>query len=110
MGERLVAKVSRLRSQTRHAVVRITGPLPQLLDCGVWRGPTGTLMMARANIFSHSLCPQSPRKSLANGEIVDIVKNYKYLGTIIDDKLKFDPNTDDVQKRPATPILSEEIG
>ena len=45
------------------------------------------------------LSPQSPRKSLANGETVDIVKNYKYLGTIIDDKLKFDLNTDMMYKK-----------
>ena len=45
------------------------------------------------------MSPQSPRKSLANGETVDIVKSYKYLGTIIDDKLKFDLNTDMLYKK-----------
>lgn len=34
--------------------------------------------------------------SVINGQAVEVVQQYKYLGTIIDDKLTFEPNTDAV--------------
>ena len=43
--------------------------------------------------------PPSPKKSVVNGQAVDIVTSYKYLGTIIDHKLKFDLNADMMYKK-----------
>ena len=34
-----------------------------------------------------------------SGEVVERVENYKYLGTVIDNKMKFDDNTDYVYKK-----------
>ena len=38
--------------------------------------------------------PPAPINATVNGEIVQIVDSYKYLGTIIDNKLTFERNTD----------------
>ena len=43
--------------------------------------------------------PLAPKHSVINGQDVESVSSYKYLGTLIDDKLKFDLNTTSVCKR-----------
>ena len=43
--------------------------------------------------------PSTAPPSCINGSTVDIVSQYKYLGTIIDEKLKFDANTESLCKR-----------
>ncbi len=43
--------------------------------------------------------PQNIQSSVVNGQTVDIVTNYRYLGTIIDGKLKFDLNSDILYKK-----------
>ena len=34
-----------------------------------------------------------------NGDVVEVVSNYKYLGTVIDNKLNFSDNTDRIYKK-----------
>ncbi|KAF7668648.1 hypothetical protein LDENG_00299480, partial [Lucifuga dentata] len=41
----------------------------------------------------------TPPQTLLNGQAVQSVKTYKYLGTIIDDKLNIDGNTDLICKK-----------
>ena len=41
----------------------------------------------------------SPGKTIIHNNEVEIVSNYKYLGTIFDDKLKWDDNTDEIVKK-----------
>ncbi len=43
--------------------------------------------------------PPSVPNSEINGQKVEIISNYKYLGTIIDDRLKFDLNTEMLCKK-----------
>ena len=50
-----------------------------------------------------------PLCSVVNNQPVELVTNYKYLGTIIGNKVKFDANCEMLCKeRPATSLLSEE--
>ena len=41
----------------------------------------------------------SPRKTVIHNSEVEIVCKYKYLGTIFDDKLKWDDNTEEIVKK-----------
>ena len=41
----------------------------------------------------------SPGKTIIHNNEVEIVSNYKYLGTIFDDKLKWDDNTEEIVKK-----------
>ena len=43
--------------------------------------------------------PHATQYTVIHGQPVETVSNYKYLGTIIDDKLKFDENTDSLCKK-----------
>ena len=41
----------------------------------------------------------SPGKAIIHNNEVEIVSKYKYLGTIFDDKLKWDDNTEEIVKK-----------
>ena len=41
----------------------------------------------------------SPGKTIIHNNEVEIVSKYKYLGTIFDDKLKWDDNTEEIVKK-----------
>ena len=41
----------------------------------------------------------TPEKTLIHGEEVEVVSEYKYLGTIFDDKLRWDANTEAIAKK-----------
>ena len=41
----------------------------------------------------------APQNTVIKGQSVDMVTTYKYLGTIIDNRLKFDANTEELCKR-----------
>ena len=41
----------------------------------------------------------SPGKTIIHNNEVETVSKYKYLGTIFDDKLKWDDNTDEIVKK-----------
>lgn len=43
--------------------------------------------------------PPAPQNSVVKGEAVEIVSNYKYLGTVIDNNLKFNCNTEALCKK-----------
>lgn len=43
--------------------------------------------------------PPAPKHSVINSQDIEIVSSYKYLGTLIDEQLKFDLNTSSVCKR-----------
>lgn len=43
--------------------------------------------------------PPTTVPTLINGMTLDVVRQYKYLGTILDDKLNFDTNTDYICKK-----------
>ena len=41
----------------------------------------------------------SPGKTIIHNNEVEIVSKYKYLGTVFDDKLKWDDNTEEIVKK-----------
>lgn len=47
--------------------------------------------------FRRKPCPPAP--CVIKGETVTVVQQYKYLGTVLDDRLKFDANTDALCKK-----------
>ena len=46
----------------------------------------------------------SPGKTIMHNNEVEIVSKYNYLGTIIDDKLKWDDNTEEIVKKGQQPL------
>ena len=50
-------------------------------------------------IVDFSRQKHSPRKTIIHNNEAEIVSKYKYLGTIFDDTLKWDDNTEEIVKK-----------